>query len=304
MQIDHPTRTFPGLWLNLVLISGMWGSSFLFIKLINDLVPPFFFAAARGFIAMAALLAWLMVRKVPMHPCKRRSEAIWSEFRHMVVLGTTNGWLANVMTVTALRYVDSAIVGIILATVPLLVVLLSLFVFDEERFQVPQWLGVSTGFIGAVLVIGPLAVLGGRGSLVGTMAMLVTAASYAFGTLYGRRLIASDAVFIAFGQQAVGAVVAGVICLVGESPNFIAQPTRTWLLLIIVGVLCSALPTALYLRLLVSTTSVAAASIAFLQPVWAVALGWIVLEEQIGVGALLGAALIILGIFLISRPPR
>src|SRR4051812_20478562 len=297
MQIDSLRRGLPGLWLNLAMISGMWGSSFLFIKLMNDAVPPFSFAAARGFIATAALLAWLVARKVSLHARERPSHAMWSDFQHMVVLGTTNGWLANVMTVTAIRYVDSAIVAIILATVPLLVVLLAHFAFDEERFQVPQLLGVSTGFIGAFLVIGPLAVLGGRGPLVGAMAMLVTTASYAFGTLYGRRLIASDSVFIAFGQQAVGAVVAGVICLLGESPNFIAQPTRTWLLLIVVGVLCSALPTTLYLRLLVRTTSVAAASVAFLQPVWAMALGWIVLEEQIGVSALLGAALIILGIF-------
>jgi drug/metabolite transporter (DMT)-like permease len=49
------------------MISGMWGSSFLFIKLMNDSVPTFSFAAARGFIATAALLAWLVVRKVSLH---------------------------------------------------------------------------------------------------------------------------------------------------------------------------------------------------------------------------------------------
>ena len=140
--------------------------------------------------------------------------------------------------------------------------------------------------------------------MIGNMAMLLTAVSYACGTLYGRRLGARDAVFIACGQQAVGAVVAGIICLFSETPNFAAQSTRTWLLLITVGVLCSALPTALYLRLLPRTTAVAAASIAFLQPVWAMALGWTVLEEQIGRTALFGAALIVLSILLISRPPR
>jgi len=303
-RIGHSTRALPGLWFNLVLISGMWGSSFLFIKLINDSVPPFSFAATRGFIAMVALLAWLTVRKIPMHSSERTSRAIWSDFRHMVVLGTTNGWLASVMTVTALRYLDSAIVAIVLATVPLFVGMLAHFAFGEEKSQVSRLLGVLIGFIGAFLVIGPFSVLGGRGSLVGTMAMLVTAVSYACGTLYGRRLVASDAVFIACGQQAVGAVIAWIVCLFSETPNFIAQPTRTWLLLIIVGVLCSALPTALYLRLLPRTTSIAAASIAFLQPVWAMALGWAVLGEQIGAGELLGAALIVFGIFMLSRPPR
>jgi drug/metabolite transporter (DMT)-like permease len=147
-------------------------------------------------------------------------------------------------------------------------------------------------------------VLGSRGSVVGIIAMLVTAFSYACGTLYGRRLVASDAVFIACGQQAIGAVVASIIGVMSESTELVTQPIRTWLLLIMIGVLCSALPTALYLRLLTRTTSVAAASIAFLQPVWAMMLGWVVLAEQIGARALLGAVLIVLGIVLISRPAR
>ena len=297
-------RSLSGLWFNLVLISGMWGSSFLFIKLISNSVPPFSFAAARGFIAMAALLVWLIVRRAPIYPNEWRRRAVWGDLRHMLVLGTTNGWLANVMTVTALRYLDSAVVAIVLATVPLLVVLLAHFTFGRERFKVSWLVGVLTGFIGVFFVVGPLAVLGSQGSVVGTIAMLVTAFSYACGTLYGRRLVASDAVFIACGQQAVGAVVASIIGAMNESPELITQPIRTWLLLIIIGVLCSALPTALYLRLLTRTTAVVAASIAFLQPVWAMALGWVVLSEQIDAHALLGAALIVLGILLTIRPIR
>jgi drug/metabolite transporter (DMT)-like permease len=297
-------RDLSGLWFNLILISGMWGSSFLFIKLIDNSVPPFSFAAARGFIAMAALLVWLIVRKAPMYQTGWRFRAAWGDLRHMVVLGTTNGWLANVMTVMALRYLDSAIVAITLATVPLLVIVLAYFAPAEEGFHVRRLAGVLTGFVGVFFVIGPLAVLGSQGSMIGVTAMLVTAFSYACGTLYGRRLAATDTAFIACGQQAVGAVVAGVICLLNESPELVAQPIRTWLLLAIIGVLCSALPTALYLRLLPRTTAVAAASIAFLQPLWAMLLGWAVLAEQIDAGALVGAVLIILGILLTSRPVR
>src|SRR3954470_10570652 len=124
-------RGLSGLWLNLVLISGMWGSSFLFIKFISNSVPPFSFAAARGFIAMAALLVWLLIRKASIYSNGWHHRAVWGDFRHMVVLGTTNGWLANVMTVTALRYLDSAVVAIVLATVPLLVVLLAHLTFAE-----------------------------------------------------------------------------------------------------------------------------------------------------------------------------
>src|SRR6266481_438724 len=51
------------LWANLLVISGTWGSSFVFVKLITESMYPFAFAASRGFIAMAALMAWLALRR-------------------------------------------------------------------------------------------------------------------------------------------------------------------------------------------------------------------------------------------------
>jgi len=51
------------LWVNLIVISGTWGSSFAFVKLISESMQPFAFAASRGFIATAALLAWLALQR-------------------------------------------------------------------------------------------------------------------------------------------------------------------------------------------------------------------------------------------------
>jgi hypothetical protein len=51
------------LWTTLIVISGTWDSSFVFIKLITKSMYPFAFAASRGFIAMAALLAWVASRR-------------------------------------------------------------------------------------------------------------------------------------------------------------------------------------------------------------------------------------------------
>lgn len=50
------------LWANLIVISGTWGSSFVFVKLPTESMNPFAFAASRGFIAMSALLVWLASR--------------------------------------------------------------------------------------------------------------------------------------------------------------------------------------------------------------------------------------------------
>src|SRR5260370_35642744 len=90
------------LWVNLIVISGTWGSSFVFVKLITESMQPFAFAASRGFIAMAALLAWLALRsRTPPASRGQPSAFAWRNIGHMIVLGTTHGLLTNVLTATA-----------------------------------------------------------------------------------------------------------------------------------------------------------------------------------------------------------
>jgi drug/metabolite transporter (DMT)-like permease len=290
------------LWLNLIVISGTWGSSFVLVKLITESMHPFTFAASRGFIAMAALLAWLALRsRMPTnHPGPPRSPTR-NNLRHMLVLGTTNGWLANVLTAIAVSRVDSAVVAMLQASVPLMVVLLAHFAFVEEPFQLRQFTGIITGMTGILLIVGPVAVFGSHGSLLGILAMLLAALSYACGTVYGRFVASTNPVGLACGQQACGAIVAAIISLLFEPRGDWNQPAAAWLLLTIVGVICSAVPTVLYLRLLARAPSVPAALVAYLQPVWATLLGWAILAERVRPIALLGTGIVVAGIVAATR---
>jgi drug/metabolite transporter (DMT)-like permease len=292
----------PTLWVNLIVISGTWGSSFVFVKLITASMHPFAFAASRGFIAMSALLAWLALRSQtpPADDGPSRSSP-WKNIGHMVVLGTTNGWLANALTAAAVSRVDSAVVAMLQASVPLMVAVLAHFLFVEEPFRPRQFIGIVTGLTGILLIVGPVAVFGGRGSLLGIAAMLLTALSFACGTVYGRHIASTNPAALACGQQACGAIIAAIISLLFEPRAEWSQPAAVWLLLAIVGVVCSALPTALYLRLLARAPSVPAALVAYLQPVWATLLGWAILGEQVRAVALLGTGIVVVGIIVTTR---
>jgi len=292
----------PSLWLNLILISGTWGSSFVLVKLITQSMHPFAFAASRGFIAMSALLIWLAVQgRNRLTDDSPRLPSLRKNIGHMVVLGTTNGWLANVLTAAAVSRVDSAVVAMLQAAVPLLVAVLAHFTFVEEPFRTRQFTGIIIGMTGVLLIVGPVAVFGGSGSLLGITAMLLAALCYACGTVYGRYIASPNPAVLACGQQACGAVVAATISLLIEPWAEWSQPAPVWLLLTIVGVVCSALPTALYLRLLAHAASVPAALVAYLQPIWATLLGWAVLGEQIRTVALLGTAIVVVGIVVATR---
>jgi len=291
------------LWVNLIVISGAWGSSFVFVKLITQSMHPFAFAASRGFIAMSALLAWLAWRNRALPLCGPLTRSAWKNLGHMVVLGTTNGWLANVLTAMAVSRVDSAVVAMLQASVPLMVAVLAHFLFVEEPFRLRQFIGIITGLTGILLIIGPVAVLGSHGALLGIAAMILTALSFACGTVYGRYIASTNPAALACGQQACGAVIAALVSVLFEPRTEWNQPAAVWLLLVIVGVICSALPTALYLRLLARAASVPAALVAYLQPVWASLLGWAILGEQVSAVAWLGTGIVVVGIVVTTRKP-
>ena len=254
---------------------------------------------------MTALLAWLAfrVRTSPAYGSPFLSRP-WTNLGHMVVLGTTNGWLTNVLIVIAVTRVDSAVVAMLQAAVPLMVAVLAHFLFVEERFRPRQFIGITTGLTGILLIVGPVAVFGSRGSLLGITAMLLTALFYASGTVYGRYIASTNPAALACGQQASGAIIATLISFLFEPWTAWSQPTTVWLLLAIAGVICSALPTALYLRLLARAPSVPAALVAYLQPVWATLLGWAILGEQVRAVALLGVGIVVLGIVVTTRTSR
>ena len=292
------------LWVNLIVISGTWGSSFVFVKLITESMHPFAFAASRGFIAMSALLAWLALQtRSPVAYDLPPPSPPWTNIVHMVVLGTTNGWLTNVLVAVAVSRVDSAVVAMLQASVPLMVAVLAHFLFVEEPFRARGFIGIITGLTGILLIVGPVAVFGGRGSLVGIAAMLLTALSYACGTVYGRYIAPTNPAALACGQQACGAIIAALISVMFEPRTAWSQPPSVWLLLVTVGVLCSAVPTALYLRLLARAASVPVSLVSYLQPVWATLLGWAILGEQVRAVAWLGTGIVVAGVVVTTRRP-
>lgn len=296
MSIDAPSPERAGnalLWAGILAISAMWGSSFLLAKLAVATVSPASLAAFRGGLSAIVLLAVFAAAGRSLLPRT-------GEIGFALVLGTLSGWLPNLLTNLALGSIDSARAGMLNGTTPLFVMLLAHLALRDERITATTLLGMGTGFAGLLLLVGP----GGGGSLIGHLLMVAVALCYAAGTVFARHRRPADPARLAFLQQSCSGLGALALALGIDGGISMPPPGATWLVLLLLGALGTAAPMVVYLWLLGRTTATRVATVGYLQPIWAAALGAIILGERLTPAALAGCALVLGGVWLTSRTVR
>jgi len=173
--------------------------------------------------------------------------------------------------------------------------------YPEERLDARRVAGVLVGFVGMGLLIGPAALPGLEGmSLPHALAMVATAALYSVGALYVRAIPKAEPIRLAFGQQLFGTIPGVTLALLFLGPASFAPAAQSVLPLLALGVLATAAPIFLFMRLLRAAGPTRASMVGYVQPVAAAALGWLVLNETLGLREAAGGAVILLGVALVS----
>jgi drug/metabolite transporter (DMT)-like permease len=136
---------------------------------------------------------------------------------------------------------------------------------------------------------------------VGHLLVIGVALCYAVGTVYGRWRRPSNPAHLALGQLVCATVPATLISLTFEPDWRIDwQPVAVFSVLML-GVFCSAMPAVLYLNLLRRSQATSAATVSYLIPVWAAALGVLVLGEPLTGYAVVGCGVVLLGVWIVNH---
>ena len=289
-----PTPVF--LAANLLVCSMLWSSSFLFIKLSGD-VNPFVLAAMRGLVGASAIAAWFAVQAKSIRP-------EGGEWRNWIVLGALNGWVPNVLVAHALTQIGTAPAAMIQASGPLIVAVMSHLLFVDERLTLGRFIGVLVGFAGMGILIGPAALPDSGISPWGALAMMATALSYASANVYVRTIRHADPARLALGQQICSGLPATVLALVLAGPSAFAAVPASATPLITLGIVSTALPILLFMRLIRRAGPTRASMVGYLQPVWAAILAVLFLGERIGGREMIGGAVVLAGVALVSFSGR
>lgn len=292
----EPSRAF--ILGNLAACALFWGCSFLFIKLMAGAVSPLAIAAGRGLLGAVSLALWVIW--LGQSPIPRREE-----IRHWLVLGATNGWVPNILVAYALTQLASGPAAMIQAAGPLVTAVLAHWLFAEERLSGRRLGGILVGMVGVALLIGPRPLEGGATAL-GVLAMAGVTLSYAAGNLYVRAVPApaGDPARLALGQQVVSGTVALALTLALAGPSALLPIAAHWPAMLALGVLCTAVPMAIFMRLIRAAGPTRAAMTGYLVPAVATAMGILVLNETLELRQLVGGCIILAGVFLVSTARR
>ena len=287
------------IWSALLAVYLIWGSTYLAIRYAIETTPPFLMAAARFIVSGGCLYA---LRRAlgdpPPKPMEWRNAAIIGIF--LLVGG-------NGSVVWAEQFVPSSLAALLVATVPLWMVLIDALRQAGHRPNLISVLGILIGFGGVVLLIGSAA----RGSetmnLPGAAMLIVASLSWAVGSLYGRNARLPSSQLLATGME----MLAGGIALL-----FLGSIVGEWTRLDLAAVSVRSAGALLYLTVIGSGGFVAyvwllrvaptplVATYAYVNPLVAVLLGYILAHEPVTLRTLCAAALIIGAVALVSAPKR
>jgi drug/metabolite transporter (DMT)-like permease len=304
--VRQPAPPSPGyraslltIWLALLAVYLIWGSTYLAIRYAIETTPPFLMAAVRFIVSGGCLYA---LRRVLGDPPPKPVE-----WRNAVIIGIFLLVGGNGGVVWAEQFVTSSVAAVLVATVPLWMVLIDGLRPAGHRPNLIAVLGIVIGFGGVVLLVGSAASGPDTMNLPGAAMLIVASLSWAIGSLYGRSARLPTSQLLGTGMEMLAGGMA-LLCLgsaVGE-----------WTRLDLAGISVRSAAALLYLTVIGSSGFVAyvwllrvaptplVATYAYVNPLVAVLLGYFLAHEPVTLRTLFAAALIIGSVALVSAPKR
>lgn len=272
--------------LAMLTVYVVWGSTYLAIRFAVAGYPPLFFPGVRFVLAGTILMALLKLRGYPWPTLRQWGNA--------AVIGVLLLNFGNGCVVLAERSVGSGLAATAVATVPLWA---ALFAGIWGHWPVrAQWLGMVIGFAGVVVLN-----LGGdfAANPAAAALLLLASASWAFGTVWSRRLkLPAGMMSTACQMLAAGAIFLAASAARGEPWTLQAEPRAVFSLLYL-ALFGSVLAFSAFIYLTQNVAPAMSTSYAYVNPVIAVLLGVFLGGEHIGTGEFIAIALVLVGVALI-----
>jgi len=274
----------------------LWGTTFLAIRIAVLEVPPLFAAGVRFFTAGVLLYVFTRLRGTA-GPTRL-------EWKNLAVIGLVMFVAEYGPLFWAEKYLTSGLTSILAATIPLITIALEMLVFHMQPFRWGVMGATLLGFFGVGVLVLPNS--GGNVALVPCLAVLLGSVGWALGSVLQRRMkMPASRPLTSGGAMMLGG--AGLLVLSGMFGELHPFPHVSLRAALALGYLItcgSLLAFTAFVWLLGRMPASKISSHAYVNPVVAVALGYFIAKEQLTGRTLVGAAIVLVSVFLILRANR
>ncbi|GAB4234524.1 MAG: DMT family transporter [Methyloligellaceae bacterium] len=280
-------------WIQLLLLSLVWGVSFLLIEIALFSAQPLTIVMVRVGIAALLLHVYCLARGTLIRPGRSLAGSL-----------ALMGFLANALPFTLIVYgqtqVTSGLSATLIAATPLFTILIAHVWGRQEKITAARAAGVGVGLAGVALLMGPDVLDAGRGPGAGALAICLAALSYAASAVFGRRFSQHPPAAIAAWMLTFATIFTAPLAFIAETP-FMPMPSAASLVaLFAMAAFSTALAYILYFSILARAGATNAMLVTFIQPLLATWLGIAFLGETVAWHQGAGLAIILIGLALVD----
>ena len=275
----------------LVILGGLFGSAFLYMKVLVDEIAPVEIVAGRLSLGALVVFAIIAVRGKAL----KFDPAMVGKIALLALLDSVIPFTLIAWSETK---IDSGVASVLVSTMPMFTVVIATITFPDERLAPVRLLGIPLGFLGVVTLTGGDVLDVTSENAAGQLAVIAAAGCYGVAAVYAKTLLRTqDALNLTGIKLAAGALMAAAATGITQGvPAYGALSVEGVLALLALGLLSTALAFILYFWLVRTAGSVYASLVTYVVPVFGLLLGWSVLGEEIGASTAFGAVLITVGV--------
>lgn len=284
------------LWVNLLLVYIVWGSTFLGVRYAIEVLPPLMTNTIRFLIGGTIFFVFTLLKGYGIPSLKQWLSAAW--------VGVLLSGIGNCAVAYAIGFMPTGLVALLVATLPGWMVGLDYYFFAKQK---PSWItvvGLGLGLVGMYILLNPLGQLSNREiPLFPAFLVFIGSITWAWGSLQSPYLEMPPRMQTTAIQMLGGGVFSLIMSLLLEPTGMTALSKiddRTYAALAYLIIMGSFVGYSAYVWLLHHAPPTLTATYAYVNPVVAVILGWIFVNEKLSNRSLIASLVVLVGVVLIS----
>ena len=283
-------------WFAFITLGLIWSSSFLWIKIAVQEIPPLTLVAYRVLFGLLFGVVMILIQRVSLlHGAKT-----WTP---LLILGISNIAIPFFLISWGEQSINSGVAAILDATVPLFSIVIAHFTLEDDQMTFAKVLGLLIGFAGVVVLMSK-DIGNSSSSLLGQGAVILACTFYAGSGVYARKNTENTpGILRSAGPLISATVVMWLGSFLFESPVKVPQLPVTWVALLWLGILGSGLAFVMSYYLIHEIGPTRTSMVTYTFPLGGVILGFIFLNESLSWQLIVGAVLIITSLAVANWTP-